>query len=141
MLTRVESVAISHSAGAKKSNAYSFSDLRPHIISLGNNGQLSAGGDYGTSEEQVRSLFEEDFKTITKSWKKKRLLLYAHGGLVSESGAVQRLADYRKTLLSSEVYPVSFIWHSHMWTTITNVLRDAIQRRKPEGFIDSAKDF
>ena len=140
-LANVESIAISHSAGARKSNAYSFSDLRPHIISLGNNGQLNAGGDFGTSEEQVSSIFVEDFPTITKSWKKKRLLLYAHGGLVTESAAVQRLADYRKTLLEHEVYPVSFIWHSDMWTTLSNVLRDAIQRRKPEGFIDAAKDF
>ena len=79
-LANVESIAISHSAGARKSNAYSFSDLRPHIISLGNNGQLNAGGDFGTSEEQVSSIFVEDFPTITKSWKKKRLLLYALGG-------------------------------------------------------------
>lgn len=28
-----------------------------------------------------------------------------------------------------------------MWTTITNILRDALHRRKPEGLIDSAKDF
>jgi hypothetical protein len=43
--------------------------------------------------------------------------------------------------LDAEVYPVSFIWHTDAWTTITNVLRDAVQRRKPEGIIDSTKDF
>ncbi|MBX3256999.1 MAG: C1 family peptidase [Chitinophagaceae bacterium] len=140
-LARDESIAITHSSAAKKSNAYSFSQLRPHIVSIGNNGLLNAGGEYGTSAEEVRSLFEEDFPAITKSWKKKRLLLYAHGGLVSESNAVQRLADYRVNLLEAEVYPVSFIWHTDAWTTITNILRDAIQRRKPEGFLDAAKDF
>lgn len=70
-LLKAESVAVSHSADARKSNAYSFSDLRPHIISLGNNGCLNPGGEYGTTEEEVRSLFENDFHTITKSWKKK----------------------------------------------------------------------
>lgn len=136
-----ESIAITHSAAAKKSNAYSFSQLRPHIISVGNNGVLNEGGEYGTSADEVRSIFEDDFPAITKSWKKKRLLLYAHGGLVSESNAVQRLADYRASLLEAEVYPVSFIWHTDAWTTITNILKDAVQRRKPEGFLDSAKDF
>ncbi|MBC7829149.1 MAG: C1 family peptidase [Chitinophagaceae bacterium] len=140
-LMQVESVSISHSAGARKSNAYSFSDLRPHIISLGNNGALNPGGEYGTTKEEVSSIFANDFKTITAGWKKKRLLIYAHGGLVSETSAVQRLADYRKTLLEAEVYPISLIWHSDMWTTLGNVLRDAIQRRKPEGLLDSAKDF
>lgn len=136
-----ESIAITHSAAAKKSNAYSFSQLRPHIISIGNNGVLNEGGEYGTSADEVRCIFEDDFPAITKNWKKKRLLLYAHGGLVSESNAVQRLADYRANLLEAEVYPVSFIWHTDAWTTITNILKDAVQRRKPEGFLDSAKDF
>ena len=140
-LMKVESIAVSHSSAAKKSNAYSFADLRPHIISLGNNGCLNPGGEYGTTEQEVDAIFEEDFKRVTKNWKKKRLLLYAHGGLVSEAGAVQRLADYRQALLDAEVYPVSFIWHTDAWTTITNVLRDAVRRRKPEGIIDSTKDF
>ena len=61
--------------------------------------------------------------------------------IVSESNAVQRLADYRVNLLEAEVYPVSLIWHTDAWTTITNILRDAVQRRKPEGFLDAAKDF
>lgn len=140
-LMKVESIAISHSPAAKKSNAYSFADLRPHIVSLGNNGKLSPGGEYGTNENEIRAIFEDDFERVTKSWTKKRLLLYAHGGLVSEAGAVQRLADYRQALLEAEVYPVSFIWHTDAWSTITNVLKDAVQRRRPEGFIDSAKDF
>ena len=140
-IQKAESTAITHSAAAQKSEAYSFSDLRPHIISLGNNGELNHGGDFGTSPEEVKSIFEEDFPAITKNWKKKRLLLYAHGGLVDERGAVQRLAEYRSALLEAEVYPVSYIWHSDAWSTITNVLGDALQRRKPEGFLDAAKDF
>lgn len=140
-ISKIETAAITHAAGAQKSEAYSFSDLRPHIISIGNNGQLNQGGDFGTSPDEVKAIFEVDFPAVTKNWKKKRLLLYAHGGLVDEKGAVQRLAEYRSALLEAEIYPVSYIWHSDAWTTITNVLRDALQRRKPEGFLDSAKDF
>jgi hypothetical protein len=141
MLQKTEATAIAHSAAAQKSEAYSFSDLRPHVISIGNNGQLNPGGDFGTSMAEMQAIFEEDFPAITKNWKKKRLLLYAHGGLVSEKAAVQRVAEYRSALLEAEVYPVSYIWHSDAWTTITNVLRDALQKRKPEGFLDGAKDF
>jgi len=141
MLYKTESTAISHSAAAAKSRAYSYSDLRTHIISIGNDGQLKPGGNYGTTLKEVQTIFEEDFKRVTVNWKKKRLLLYAHGGLVSETAAVQRLADYRAALLDAEVYPVSFVWRSDGWTTITNILQDAFRRRKPEGFLDSAKDF
>lgn len=141
ILTKAESTAISHSAAAGKSQAYSYSDLRPHIISIGNDGQLNEGGNYGSSRDEVEAIFREDFPRVTKDWSKKRLLLYAHGGLTSEDTAVQRLAEYRSVLLDAEVYPVSFIWHSDFWTTLTNILQDAVRRRRPEGFIDSSKDF
>ena len=45
-LMKAQSVATSFSAAAGKSRAYSFSDLRPHIISLGNNGMLQGGGRF-----------------------------------------------------------------------------------------------
>ncbi len=140
-LKKVESAAISHSAAAGKSEAYSYADLRPHIISIGDKGMLNPGGNFGTTEEEARSIFEDDFSRVTETWKKKRLLLYAHGGLVSETAAVQRLAEYRKGMLQAEVYPVSFIWHSDAWTTITNVLKDAFNSKRPEGLLDSTKDF
>lgn len=140
-LVRDESTAITHSAAAGKSAAYSYADLRPHIISIGNDGTLSAGGNFGTSRNEVNTIFREDIPRVTQNWTKKRILLYAHGGLVSESAAVQRLADYRSSLLEAEVYPLSFIWRSDGWTTITNILQDAFRRRRPEGFLDSTKDF
>lgn len=140
-LKKVESTSITHSASAGKSEAYSYSDLRPHVISIGNNGQLKAGGNFGTSRAELRAIFEEDFPRITEKWAKKRILLYAHGGLVSEAAAVQRLAEYRNAMLQAEVYPISFIWHSDAWTTITNLLKDTFATKRPEGFLDGTKDF
>ncbi len=140
-LRKVQSTAIAHSAAASKSEAYAYADLRPHIISIGNDGQLNEGGTYGTSSGEVKSIFEDDFPRMTAGWKKKRILLYAHGGLVSETSAVQRLAEYRSAMLEAEVYPISFIWHSDAWSTITNVLKDAFASKRPEGFLDGTKDF
>jgi hypothetical protein len=141
VLQKPASTALAHADAAAKSEAYTFADLRPHIISIGNNGRLMEGGTFGTSEEELKNIFRDDFHRITANWKKKRLVLYAHGGLVSEKAAIQRLAEYRAQLLEAEVYPVSFIWHSDAWSTLTNVLRDALNKRKPEGFLDAAKDF
>jgi Papain family cysteine protease len=133
--------AISHSAAANNSLVLSFADLRPHIISLGNDGLLKPGGDFGTSPTDIERIFQTDFPRITQGWAKKRLLLYAHGGLVDENSAVQRLADYRATLLDQEVYPLSFIWHSDFWSTLTNILGESLRRRRPEGILDDTKDF
>ncbi len=141
VLNNVTATSVAFSTAAAKSNAYSFADIRPHIISLGNNGELKPSGDFGTSADDVKTIFLDDFPRITEHWKKKRVLLYAHGGLVSPQAAAQRIADYRAPLLQGEVYPISFIWHSDYWSTITNILKDAFQQRKPEGILDAAKDF
>jgi hypothetical protein len=140
-LRAVSSAAAAHAPTAGKSAAYSYADLRPHIVSIGNDGKLKPGGDYGTSPEELRQIFESDIPAAIKDWPRKRLLLYAHGGLVSEAAAVQRVADYRPALLKSGVYPLAFIWRSDYWTTITNILEDAVRRRRPEGLLDAAKDF
>jgi hypothetical protein len=140
-LTQNLPTAIGHSAAANNPLVLSFADLRPHIIGIGNNGLLKPGGDFGTSPEDIERIFQTDFPRITKGWTKKRILLYAHGGLVDENSAVQRLADYRTTLLDHEVYPISFIWHSDFWTTLTNILGESLRRRRPEGILDEAKDF
>ena len=116
-------------------------DLRPHIVSLGNNGALRPDGTWGSTPDSVREIFEHYLPQATSGWKKKRILLYAHGGLVPEQAAIQRLAEFRKPLLDSEVYPISFIWQTDYWSTLKNILKDALSRRTTGGLLDSAKDF
>lgn len=140
-LKKSASTAVAHSASAGQSAAYSYPDLRPHIISLGNNGVFKAGGNYGTSAEEVSDLFKTELPKAIQTVGYRHILLYAHGGLVSETSAVQRLADYRSNMLSSGIYPFTFIWHSDYWTTVKNILNDAFQRRRPEGVLDATKDF
>jgi len=140
-LRSAEGTAQAHAATAAQSVAYAYADLRPHIVSVGNDGKLRPGGEYGTTEQELAQIFSEDIPRVMKDWPVKRVLLYAHGGLVGEQAAVQRLAEYRPALLGSGVYPLAFIWRTDYWTTLTNILQDAVRRRRPEGFLDSAKDF
>lgn len=140
-LKRSTSTAVAHSASGGQSAAYSYPDLRPHIVSLGNNGEFKAGGNYGTSAEEISALFKDELPKAIDAVGYKHIVLYAHGGLVSENAAVQRLADYRSSMLAASVYPLTFIWHSDYWTTVKNVLNDAFQRRRPEGVLDATKDF
>jgi len=141
MLRTTQSAAQAHSAAAGESAAYSYADLRQHIVSLGNDGRLNPGGNYGTTPAELAQIFHEDIPRLTADWDRKRILLYAHGGLVGEESAVQRLADYRAALLEAHIYPLAFIWHSDYWTTISNILQDAIRRRRPEGALNQALDF
>ena len=95
---------------------YSYAELRPHLISLGNNGELQPGGDYGTSRADVEHLLQTEIPQRIAGEGHRHLLLYAHGGLVNERTAVQRIADYRSALLAAGVFPLSFIWHTDYWS-------------------------
>ena len=141
VLTTREAVAITQVQAVGETESYTYGDLRPHIVSIGNEGLLKESGTYGTSAQEVAEIFTEDIPRVTRRWKKKRILLYAHGGLVPEGNAVGRLAEYRSALLASEVYPLSFVWKSDFWTTLTNIVQDALRRTRPEGPLDAALDF
>jgi hypothetical protein len=132
-------VGIASASGG--SRAYVFDQLRPHIVSLGNDGRLRPGGPYGTDRDAVTEIVEQEYPRITEEWTRPHLLLYAHGGLVSEETAIQRVADYHEPLLASQVYPLAFVWRTDYWTTVSNILDDALHRRRPEGILDAAKDF
>jgi len=128
------------SSAAQQSQTYANCDLRPHIISLGNDGEPRQSGSFGNTSEGIEAQVAR-IPEMIGGWARPRLLLYAHGGLVPEQAAVQRVADHRATLLEHEIFPISFIWKTDFWTTIRNVLQDALRQRRPEGILDTAKDF
>lgn len=136
------SYAAAHATTSGQSATYTYADIRPHLVSVGNDGTLKPGGDYGTSENEVLNIFAQDIPGFLEQSKQpRRLLLYAHGGLVAAEAAVQRVAEYCPALVAAGIYPLAFIWHSDYWTTITNILQDGVRRRRPEGVLDKAKDF
>ncbi|MEJ2600133.1 MAG: C1 family peptidase [Anaerolineales bacterium] len=136
-----QGAATGRAPGAKQSIAYTTSELLPHVISLGNDGRLQDRGTYGTTKDSIQRIVNHDFQEITADWTKKRLLLYAHGGLVGEKGFLQRVAEYRSGFFKAEVYPLAYIWHTDLWSTVTNILKDAVDLRRPEGFLEDTLDF
>jgi hypothetical protein len=136
-----EHTIVSSTHTVQQGAGYGFKDLRPHVISIGNNGRFRQKGTFATGQADVRAILEQDFPRLTRGWKKKRILVYAHGGLVSEPAALQQVANYREPLLNAQVYPLAFIWKTDFLTNLKNVLDDAVRRRRTEGFLDSLKDF
>jgi hypothetical protein len=115
--------------------------LAPHIISIGDDGFLKQNGQWSKSEDQVNDVFKIQFSAQTATWTKKRLVLYAHGGLVSEATAVDRIGWYWSNLVSREMYLIGFVWHTDYLSTLGDILLDAISQVRPEGILDTAKDF
>lgn len=129
-------------AGAPRSyESQVYADLRPYIITSKNDGVLDDKGTYGLTEDGLKTLITQRLPAAMSGWSKKRVLIYAHGGLVPMDSAIQTVANNLGPLLKAQVYPLSFIWRSDAWSTIRNVLQDAMARRRDEGLLDKAKDF
>jgi hypothetical protein len=89
-----------------------FQALRPHLINL-ENGRLSSGGATSTSTADIQALFRKTLKSrAAASGQPLKILLYAHGGLVSEEEALAYAQSQYKWWLDNGVYPVFFIWET-----------------------------
>ena len=120
---------------------YAQAELEPHVISIGEGGFLRSNGLYSKKPEEVLDVFRKRFVEETSKWQRKRLLIYAHGGLVSEADATNRIAAYWSYLQPKEIYPVGIVWHTDYWATLEEILKKCITRIRPEGVLDSLKDF
>ena len=124
-----------------QSSGYAVPELAPHVISIGDNGILQTNGQWAKTATQVQDIFTTEFPSATSTWTKKRLVLYAHGGLVSENTAVSRIGWYWSNLKPREMYLVGFVWHTDYLTTLEEILHDVVSQIKPEGVFGTAKDF
>lgn len=119
--------------------------LRQHLVRIHPDGRLQSNDSYGTSLDDLDTIFEEEFPKAMKSLKKKekkRLLLYAGGGLSSLSSTVQRgAADYTASFQSENIYPLAFVWRTGFWDTITTVLRRALDARRYDSAVNAQSDF
>ncbi|MBX7156449.1 MAG: C1 family peptidase [Bacteriodetes bacterium] len=108
--------------------------MRPHVVSIGNNGVLKSDSRFHNNSTDLQKRFEKGstFEAITKGWKKKKIVLYAHGGLVDEKSALDTLSKNIKGMLDNELYPIMFVWHSGGVTTIGNILSDALKGKQDE---------
>ncbi len=108
----------------RAARAIPLSEIRPYVMDVGNNGELSRSGQYWTTEEDLRRLFQEEIPHQTKGWKKKRVMLYLHGGLNDESVVARRIVAFRDVLLANEIYPLHIMWESGHVEVLNQMLSD-----------------
>ena len=125
----------------KRTFSATLSELRPHIVNLGNDGGLRPAGAYGTTADDVETALTDYFVSKTGAWPKKRILLYAHGGMVAEDSAAQWIDKNLPLFLADQIYPITFIWHSDFLSTLQNVLSDAIAQRQSGDISPDTKNF
>lgn len=108
----------------RASRAIPLPEIRPYVIDVGNNGELSDSGEYWTTESDLERLFCDTIPARTQGWKKRRILLYLHGGLNSEADSAKRIVAMRDVMLANEIYPLHIMWESDFLATLANLFTD-----------------
>lgn len=108
----------------RAARAIPLDEIRPYVVDVGNNGELSSTGDYWTTEADLERLFTQHIPQATANWGKKRVLLYLHGGLNEERGVAQRIVAFREVLLANEIYPIHIMWETGFTETLNGLIRD-----------------
>jgi len=122
-----------------------LTEIRPYVVDIGNNGELSESGQYWTSEADLVRLFNESIPQAAKDrgWAKKRLMLYLHGGLNSETDAAKRVIAFRDKCLANEIYPLHLMWETGPLETLGSILGDLFTRadeRAGGGLLEGLRD-
>jgi hypothetical protein len=110
--------------------------LKSYVIDVTAGGRLSDKGKVSSSPIQIAGLAAameaEQDEWVRQGHPKRRVVLYAHGGLVGEDGGVaiaDRMIDWWR---ANHVYPVHIVWESDAITTIFSFL-DHIKEGLPFG--------
>lgn len=101
-----------------------------HSIVLGNNGRVNRYGPQDavtrTLQYQAAVLPDQWFRSTQAA--KKRLVVYAHGGLNSEDAAIARARAMGRYFLGNGCYPLFLVWKSGLLESFADLLAD----RRPE---------
>jgi hypothetical protein len=117
--------------------------LQPYVVNLGDDGKLSQNGRMTSGPRQldqvVQTMANQHSIWAQSSGNpgtyKRRIVLYAHGGLVDEMGGLSTADRHLNWWLRNEVYPVSFAWESGAVETLMSAMKDLFGVRLPFGGI------
>lgn len=126
----VEATAALRAAATRAYQSNSNFALKPYVISVGDDGVLASNGDFGLTPAGLETLVKTDMVRKMSTWSRKRVVLYAHGGLTSEDDAALSISKLRDPVLAAEVYPLSFLWHSDLLSTLGDIFRTGLASRQ-----------
>lgn len=110
--------------------------LTAHAVNM-ERGQFSDSGRLETSRQDVDRLFEEllpqEIANARAERRRAQILLYAHGGLVSEKNALLSASKQLPFWRANGVYPIFFIWETGFAETVRQLVDEAFNRSQPPG--------
>ncbi|WP_420223734.1 hypothetical protein [Pigmentiphaga litoralis] len=125
-------------AGARvdKSKWWDASVAYQHSVVLGNDGRVmryvSEDEKPRKLQQQVYALPDQWFRT-TPAQQKKRLVLYAHGGLNSEKAAIDRASAMGRYFVANGCYPLFLVWKTGLLESLQGMLSESVRTPAARG--------
>ncbi len=113
----------------------SETEIAGHYLAI-RNGDYARCGEFRSFPEDVRALVET-LRAQRARWhgatsaRPLKVLVYAHGGLVSEDSAAKKALDLRRLLLPEKVFSLALLWHTSFLEEVLDVLRAKHARVRP----------
>jgi hypothetical protein len=106
--------------------------LRPYVINL-TKGRLSQSGEFTMPDGSIEAIIDSirQYAMMTDS---PRIMMHAHGGLVGEKVALNYAHESYQWWLEHGVYPLYFIWETHLFEILKQRLGMA------RGILGDARD-
>ena len=120
-------------AGTDRARWWDEATAYEHSIVTGNDGRVSR---YLTEDESSRMLMHQvaglpdRWFRATAGISKKRLVIYAHGGLNSEKDAIERARAMGRFFTGNGCYPLFLVWKTGLLESIANIFSE-IGRKEP----------
>ena len=119
-------------AGTDRGKWWDAGLARQHSVVLGNDGRIDR---YLTEDEPPRKL-QQQAHALPDEWFRgqpaegpRRLVIYAHGGLNDEAGALRRVSAMGRFFIGNGCYPIFLLWKTGLVESIRDIFADARERR------------
>jgi hypothetical protein len=114
--------------------------LTHHVVNTGNDGRLSTAGKFVSSPAQLDKIVDNmerwhDFFIERGRADRRHVVLWSHGGGVSETSGLAIAQRHLGWWLNSGVYPVTFAWETGAFETLSSAVSDLVRGVLPAGGI------
>jgi Papain family cysteine protease len=110
--------------------------LARHVVNLDNDGRLSTTGNFVSTPPQIDRIMDH-MRLWHDQWAaqglRRHVVIYAHGGLVSEADGLRTADKHLNFWLNNHVYPLYFAWQSGPAETLVDQLVDLLKGKLPIG--------
>ncbi len=112
--------------------------LSLHVINTGNDGRLSGDGKFVSTPVQVERVMQHmtawhDWFLRKKRADRRHIVIWSHGGGVSESSGLEIAQRQLNWWLNTGVFPISTVWQTGAFETLSSAIEDLVGGILPSG--------